>query len=65
MPGPEFPDPNTPPGYNVDPPYPTTSVNPAVEQLVDQILDGETGPPDPFPGGQCPGGIPGEQCGPF
>src|SRR5262245_15269015 len=66
MPGPEFPDPNTPPGYNVDPPYPPTSVNPEVKELVDQILDGEPPPPpDDFPGGECPGGIPGEQCGPF
>jgi hypothetical protein len=53
MPGPEFPDPNTPPGYNVDPPYPPTSVNPEVQDLVQEIIDG---------GGECP--IPGEQCGP-
>jgi hypothetical protein len=53
MPGPEFPDPNTPPGYNVDPPYPTTSVNPEVQELVEEILDDS---------GECP--IPGEQCGP-
>jgi FecR protein len=65
MPGPEFPDPTTPPGYNVDPPYPPTSVNLEVQELVEQIIDGETGPPDDFPGGECPGGIPGEQCGPF
>jgi hypothetical protein len=65
MPGPEFPDPTTPSGYGVDPPYPTTEVNPAVEELVQQIIDGDEGPPDDFPGGECPGGIPGEQCGPF
>jgi hypothetical protein len=59
-PGPDFPDPTTPPGYNVDPPYPPTEVNPDLQELVSEILD-----EDDFPGGECPGGFPGEQCGPF
>jgi hypothetical protein len=32
-----------------------------VQSEVNDILGEDNG----FPGGECPGGIPGEQCGPF
>jgi hypothetical protein len=73
LPGPDLGDVIQPPGSNVgapvgDSPYSPTSpgVNLPLEQQISEILEGEEpGPPDDFPGGECPGGIPGEQCGPF
>jgi hypothetical protein len=72
LPGPDLGDVIQPPGSNVgspvgDSPYSPTSpgVNPAVEEQISEILDDTPGGDDDFPGGECPGGIPGEQCGPF
>jgi len=60
--GPEIPGPELgePSGTDNPPPYTPTQVNPDVEELVLEILDD-----DDFPGGECPPGIPGDQCGPF
>jgi hypothetical protein len=77
--GPDFPGPDLgdiidPPGGNAgepvgDSPYSPTSpgVNPPLEEQISELVDDEPGPPDDggFPGGGCPPGIPGEQCGPF
>ncbi len=79
--GPDVPGPDTGLENTIDPPgskagapagpgspYSPTSpgVNPGVEALISEIINEEPGPPDDdFPGGECPGGIPGEQCGPF
>jgi hypothetical protein len=67
MPGPDLPQIIDPPGVEAgelgESPYPTTSVNPAVQSLVDQILEEQNGSPDPDFPELCPGGIPCEQGG--
>ncbi|HEY8156417.1 MAG TPA: FecR domain-containing protein [Myxococcota bacterium] len=64
---PDFPGPDLgeTPGGNQDPPYNPTEVDPAVEELISEIIEGgkDTGGED-FPE-ECPGGIPCEQGGPF
>jgi ferric-dicitrate binding protein FerR (iron transport regulator) len=63
FPGPELGEPS---GGNDDPqlPYPATEVNPAVEELMSEMIDEGPDTGGDFPE-DCPGGFPGEQCGPF
>lgn len=70
IPGPDLGDPIAPPGTPGGDPsavYTSTQVNPAVEELIEDIVEGGPGPPgeDPDFPEECPGGFPGEQCGPF
>ena len=57
VPGPELGDPS---GSGDPPPYTPSQVNPTVEALVDELIPGQDDYEE-----ECPGGFPGEQCGPF